>query len=84
MKARVVKNFHDLKEDIDRKAGDVFECEIARFREIDSKLPGYVEEASDAVASPEPMDEQVEAAKPAEEDAVPAKPVKRTRAKKGK
>lgn len=45
MKIRTIKLFHDLKEDVIRFKGDVFEASPERFEEISQKLPGYVEEA---------------------------------------
>lgn len=36
MKAKVIKDFHDLEKDVDRKAGDVFTCSKSRFAAINS------------------------------------------------
>lgn len=48
MKVVTKKVFHDFKEDIVRFEGDVFEVTEKRFKEIDNKLPGYVEVLEDA------------------------------------
>ena len=38
MKATVLKDFHDLKEDVVRKAGETFEATRERIDEINKKL----------------------------------------------
>ena len=43
MKVVTKKIFHDRKEDVIRFEGDVFEVTEERFKEIDEKLPGFVE-----------------------------------------
>lgn len=47
MKVVTKKVFHDLKEDVIRFEGDVFEVTEERFKEIEGKLPGYVEALDD-------------------------------------
>lgn len=44
MYARVNRSFRDLKEDVDRKEGEVFELTPERFAEINRKLNAYVTE----------------------------------------
>ncbi|HEL2382894.1 TPA: hypothetical protein TZS71_000634 [Streptococcus suis] len=43
MKVVTKKVFHDLKEDVVRFEGDVFEVTEERFKEIEEKLPGFIE-----------------------------------------
>ena len=43
MKVVTKKIFHDRKEDVIRSEGDVFEVTEERFKEIDEKLPGFIE-----------------------------------------
>ncbi|HEM6320262.1 TPA: hypothetical protein U2C90_001321 [Streptococcus suis] len=43
MKVVTKKVFHDLKEDVIRFEGDVFEVTEERFKEIEEKLPGFIE-----------------------------------------
>lgn len=43
MKVKVLKSFIDLSDGSERKVGDVFECTEQRFREIETKLPDWVE-----------------------------------------
>ena len=38
-KLRCLRGFHDIKEGIDRKKGDVFECSATRMNEILSAYP---------------------------------------------
>ncbi|HFI0171044.1 TPA: hypothetical protein ACGOUU_001348 [Streptococcus suis] len=47
MKVVTKKAFHDLKEDIIRFEDDVFEVTEERFKEINEKLPGFVEVVED-------------------------------------
>lgn len=47
MKAKVIKNFRDLKEDISRQTGDVFVLNKDRYEEITKKLPGFIEEVEE-------------------------------------
>ncbi|MFM0712762.1 hypothetical protein P7J19_01025 [Streptococcus suis] len=47
MKVVTKKVFHDLKEDIIRFEGDAFEVTEERFKEINEKLPGFVEAVKD-------------------------------------
>lgn len=47
MKIKTLKNFKDLQEGIIRKTGDVFIISKERFEEINTKLPGYVEEVKE-------------------------------------
>lgn len=44
MKAKVLKKFRDLKEDLIRNPGDEFTLTKDRFEEINKKLPGFLEE----------------------------------------
>ena len=48
MKAKVLKPFFDVKEQVNRHVGEVFECTSARFSEIVSILPDWVEEMKEA------------------------------------
>lgn len=45
MKVKVCKAFFDEKEQVERKAGEVFECTEERFKVIKAKLPEWVESA---------------------------------------
>lgn len=47
MKIKTLKNFKDLQEGISRVTGDVFVVSKERFEEINSKLPGFVEEVKE-------------------------------------
>lgn len=47
MKIKVIKNFKDLQEDVIRNTGDIFEVTDSRYKEINSKLPGYVQEVKE-------------------------------------
>lgn len=38
-KLRCLRSFHDIKEGIDRKAGEVFECSATRMKEILDAYP---------------------------------------------
>lgn len=49
MKIKTLRNFKDLKEGIIRKTGDVFIVNKERFEEINSKLPGFIEEVVEEV-----------------------------------
>lgn len=42
MKIKATKVFLDLKEDVQRKIGEEFEVTEKRFKELSSRLPGYV------------------------------------------
>lgn len=44
MKARVLKQFFDNKENTMRRVGDEFECTKERFTTITNALGGFVEE----------------------------------------
>ena len=48
MKVKVLKPFFDVKEQVNRHVGEVFECTSARFFEIASILPDWVEEVKEA------------------------------------
>lgn len=50
MKAKVLKPFFDEAEGVDRREGEVFECTSARFKEIDTKLPTWIEEVKETPA----------------------------------
>ena len=43
MLATVKRSFIDLKGGVTRQPGEKFELTAARYKEIDGKLPGYVE-----------------------------------------
>ncbi|HEM9634177.1 TPA: hypothetical protein U3L57_000080 [Streptococcus agalactiae] len=47
MKVRTRLRFKDLKTDKVREIGEEFELSKTRFKEIDDKLPGFVEEVLD-------------------------------------
>ncbi|MDY3824165.1 MAG: hypothetical protein SOZ69_05065 [Streptococcus sp.] len=47
MKVVTKKVFHDLKEDIIRFEGDIFEVTEERFNEINEKLPNFLEVVED-------------------------------------
>ncbi|HGS8835635.1 TPA: hypothetical protein ACMUPU_001897, partial [Streptococcus agalactiae] len=49
MKVRTIQRFEDYKEEVIREIGDVFVVNKNRFKEIDDKLPGFIEEVSDDV-----------------------------------
>lgn len=49
MKVRTIQRFEDYKEKVIREIGDVFVVNKNRFKEIDDKLPGFIEEVSDDV-----------------------------------
>ena len=51
MKAKVLKKFRDLKEDVIRNAGDEFTLTKDRFEEINKKLPEYLEEIKETKKS---------------------------------
>lgn len=50
MKVKVKRSFIDLTENVERKVDEVFECPEARFNEIKTKLPQWVE----SVEEPKP------------------------------
>lgn len=50
MKAKVLKPFFDEAEGVDRREGEVLECTSARFKEIDTKLPTWIEEVKETPA----------------------------------
>lgn len=72
MYARVNRSFRDLKEGVDRKAGEVFELEPERFAEINRKLNSYIAEC-DA-----PEDGGKPAAKPRAKRRTPSNKAKAT------
>lgn len=47
----VTKAFRDLKEHVDRKAGETFEATEERAAQIDAALPGYISIAKTASLS---------------------------------
>lgn len=47
MKVKVLRPFIDLTDGIERKVGEVFECTSARFSDITSKLPEWIEEVEE-------------------------------------
>lgn len=47
MKLKVNAVFDDLKEDARREIGEVFEATVARFKELEKKLPGFVEKVEE-------------------------------------
>lgn len=50
----VIRPFHDLVEDVDRRAGDVFDATDERARQLACVLPrGYVEVEQPQIAEPE-------------------------------
>ena len=51
MKVKVKRSFIDLTENVERKVDEVFECTEARFNEIKTKLPQWVE----SVEEPKPV-----------------------------
>lgn len=65
MFARVNRSFHDLKEGVDRKEGEVFELTPERFADINRKLNAYIAEC-----------EAPEAAKPRAKRRAPANKAK--------
>lgn len=50
MKVKVVKPFYDMKEQVNRHAGEVFECTSSRFSEIVSILPEWIQEMKEEKA----------------------------------
>lgn len=44
MKVKTSRCFYDLKDDCYRNEGDVFEVSKARFDELNSLVPGFVED----------------------------------------
>lgn len=44
MRVRTSRCFYDLKDDCYRNEGDVFELTKARFNELNSLVPGFVED----------------------------------------
>lgn len=44
MKVKTNRCFYDLKDDCYRNEGDVFEVSKARFDELNSLVPGFVED----------------------------------------
>lgn len=58
MKVRAKAPFLDLRENVDRKPGEVFECSDERFEEINSTRFGTLAERVDE--QPEEADEQPE------------------------
>lgn len=47
MKVKTTRCFYDLKDDTYRKEGDIFEVNKDRFDELNSKVPGFVEEVKE-------------------------------------
>lgn len=47
MKLKAKAVFDDLKENVRREAGEVFEATATRFKELEKKLPGYVEKVEE-------------------------------------
>lgn len=43
MKLKVNEVFDDVKENVRRDAGEIFEATATRFKELEKKLPGFVE-----------------------------------------
>lgn len=72
MFAKVNRSFIDLKEDVTRKPGEVFELTPERFAEINRKLNSYIAEC-DA-----PEDGGKPAAKPRAKRRTPANKAKQT------
>lgn len=52
MKVKVKRSFIDLTENVERKVDEVFECSEARFNEIKTKLPQWVESAEEPKPAP--------------------------------
>lgn len=76
MKVRAKAPFLDLRENVDRKPGEVFECSEERFEEINATRFGTLAER--VSEQPEEADEQPEQA---DEDGKPArKPARRKKA----
>lgn len=43
MKLKVNAVFNDVKENVRRDVGEIFEATATRFKELEKKLPGFVE-----------------------------------------
>ena len=52
MKVKVKRSFIDLTENVERKVDEVFECSEARFNEIKTKLPQWVESVDEPKPAP--------------------------------
>ena len=52
MKVKVKRSFIDLTENVERKVDEVFECSEARFNEIKTKLPKWVESVDEPKPAP--------------------------------
>ena len=48
MKVKTTRCFYDLKDDIYRNEGDEFIVNEDRFKELNEKVPGFVEEVKEA------------------------------------
>lgn len=62
MKVKTTRCFYDLKDDTYRKEGDIFEVNKDRFDELNSKVPGFVEEVKE-VKKEEKQEEKKKASK---------------------
>lgn len=47
MKLKVKAVFDDLKENVRREVDEVFEASVARFKELEKKLPGFVQKVEE-------------------------------------
>lgn len=47
MKLKAIEVFDDLKENVRREVGEVFEATATRFKELEKKLPGFVEKVEE-------------------------------------
>ncbi len=62
-KACVLRAFHDIEANVDRRVGEVFECSATRFEEIAAAYPGDpLIEAAGAKAAAKKDPEPTEAA----------------------
>lgn len=48
MKVKTTRCFYDLKDDVYRREGDEFIVNEDRFKELNEKVPGFVEEVKEA------------------------------------
>ena len=47
MKLKVNEVFDDVKENVRRDVGEIFEATATRFKELEKKLPGFVEKVEE-------------------------------------
>lgn len=63
MKVKTNRCFYDLKDDCYRNEGDVFEVSKARFDELNSLVPGFVEDIDVEEIDVKENDEEEKASK---------------------